>query len=1259
MLTSVVAQGDKVVGNPLVTWLDLYDKFGTNIGQYHFVFDGAGINVIAWISEFLTSAIGLILINTLGALILGLVNFVTNPDLLLGWIADIYGAIISGLHSVISPLWIAGIAATFVILRLILPSGGLAGNFGSTEVGKALKDSPLGRGWGWTKGQAKYSGEGDIRDFLETLGHAAVVFVIIIFLTINPVEMIVKIVAFVSGLGEVVTSTGGDNPVQAGGYAQDILMTLYMLINFGGLPVNNECYQVWSYDMANGTEDFFRCTGSVMEKADLGHLVTVIFGVLVITAMAYFMWTYFSRTIVFLAYALWDLGVLPYVLAFQMFKPEFKDNNRVVYDTALAKVTQAVVYVAYYVLGVFLLTSGPAIVLRSVGSIGLPVILNLIIVSAVFWGAAKLAPYILNPDLKNGRPNNLGGVKNKFVTYKLDGDGNRVIDWKQTSLRVKEEFKAGEVYTGFKGVKDTIKTKIGMTVTEVDKDKLQEELKAAIDALPPDTPPRIKDYVEGAYKNYRKSMSTLEAMDRVDYIRYKAGNLTEEEYENRKKERALQRQALRSVRDHMNKTQRMEPMILIPEHLRHLERFANRTQATKSEIDQAEKERVFENFKAVTGVEPSSIQKFYTVSDEVDRQQDKVEQLELRLKEAADRNDYALQKKYATELEGEKKELAELKKLAAAKSDFESTKFAEGLVLARNTDKEGKFTKFTFEHHDLKEEAKAASQKKEKKKIVEDFVKKTGYSASDYNTYMDVDNQLQIAENKLDGIQDEKRELRHRLEGREISPQAYKAAHKEIESKEAGLKKRVTFLQEMADQRDYLEGRNTETVVHPLAHHPSGDYPPTVVLSKVNGITDFDGDQQLIATAYLHSKVDAAVQEINSSVSPALSIIQSIQEVVGGQNSTSSNINEALGEIGEAVKGITVITQNYGDTTLVPEVQTAWVAAKNAVSVLEDVESTEDVEGKEAMLSTARRGVSDAFRELSSVSRNAGKSAARGVIESVFKDETQKLEEAARADNRVLSFSPIKIDPENPATWNMDALTKSVADAMEDIRRSNAAKVSPPSGGDLLVTGLNPSDVVTKSDLFEFLDRMSRGDINSSAVVHTLDTKYPYAVQEVLDIIASADLGHKFAEDISRGISEAVESLPGDVPLSMSLTDGTLRVFVPAGMYDVGSFVTQVGDEVQSADREGNVLPSSAHGDLTSPSEEFNGGALLDTAWRESRELHSLKGALVTADANGTSTFATSTDSTSFGVKFEGDTRSLDTSPDGRHLVFSHALPVT
>ena len=571
--------------NPLVEMLNLKDSYGINIGHYQMFFKSGLTNPISGIIGLISNLI-LIALITIFSLVFLLVKTITDADFLLGWLSNLLQSVLDAIHGIVPPIVLAALGFAVVLTRFTAPKvlgyGSGSNRFSSIEVFNNAGGKFKSRLEQHDQGKFDYTDDKNWKNFLENLFQASLIFVTILFLSANPLKWLVTLLDKVANIGSTISGSGN-----ATNSFLDILAPLVILANYGGDDKYAGCTNAWISAVQSGSDTAGQCTADGTPMS----LLLIVFTAIVFIAYTYYLFMMFSRGSLFLAYTIWDSLSLPYRLGWQMFKPDFSGNAKKWYDKMIDAVYDAAVYLAFYLLCVFLMTSVPVIVVNAAAQMGVSALISYIVLTAAFYFGGKNA-YRIGPKTDDDHAQSWGDLMNRIVVRNDVGS----IDFKAT---------ASQALTGeADGVKNFVSNLNGSdsgvggmnSMTDTQKKVFVDAMKNSIDN-------KFHSDLWGedaSAENIMKAMRTVKADKKnIDKARDKVnrdirrGRITTEEGMKKLKKLDEKEQAydkLIAAKENWENTKEDRfRMVPIPDHLKGTYFNENMLFASQHEIDEAER----------------------------------------------------------------------------------------------------------------------------------------------------------------------------------------------------------------------------------------------------------------------------------------------------------------------------------------------------------------------------------------------------------------------------------------------------------------------------------------------------------------------------------------------------------------------------------------------------------------------------------------------------------------------------------------------
>ena len=576
--------------NPLLEWMGMTDTNGVNLACYNPVYEDGVFHIISVIVGFVIGVI--VQIGMLFAgIALFLVRLLTDENLVLGYLGDTLQFVLDAIHYVIPPFALASLAFGIVMLRATAPGGGEGGNrfFEWLIPYDRFKDARnkipgIMRGQGFNY----YYAKDPVKTFTQSVTQALLVAGIIYLLSLNPVYILVRAINAVSGLGSSIIDSG-----DAGmSYATGMVEGLIGIVNFPQSGMYNEamtqCHSVWLRAMETSESDVLRACMGKMPTAGVVELLVAIMFLVVIGTLAYYLFQLFLRGSLFLGIVIWDFFILPYKLGWEMFKPDFTNGDRKWFDVIEETIFDFFLYLFYFLLIVFLLTSGPTIIVYLVSVGEMPALVQYLIIAILFYLGGKFAYKIAPSEQLSTRHTTSWADLAANVFYQDELTGKRRINWTQLGNNLKNtepvhyarSFGRKETTTeDIKNLNEERNNQVRKAIS--DAAELGLDANAPVPALYQD----MWDNTDSHLRNIPNQIASTNAL-------YAAGKISAEEREKRIDELQRRENILRDMQtakrdlapEHSNAIFSREKEV--PDRLKDI---LKKDRATQEEIDRAEK----------------------------------------------------------------------------------------------------------------------------------------------------------------------------------------------------------------------------------------------------------------------------------------------------------------------------------------------------------------------------------------------------------------------------------------------------------------------------------------------------------------------------------------------------------------------------------------------------------------------------------------------------------------------------------------------
>lgn len=596
--------------NALIEWMGIVDSSGTNVACYAPMYNDGVMNPISTLVGFLITTIVQIGIFITG-LMLTLVRLITDPDLLLNYMGDGLQAVLDAIHTIVPPVALASLGFGIAVLRSTAPAAAEGDGFFAWLVPKSAREKVSGNlpQFARINGFDYKKHKDPVRVFTRAITQGIVVFGTIYVLSLNPITLLTKAISAVASLGSALSTGAGEGTT----YATNIVENLVYLVNFPAGNVN--CIDTWKQAMATGDKATLE-TCTEVPDAGVHALLTSLLFVVVLGALGYYLWKLFQRGSLFLLITVWDFVTLPYKLGWEMFKPNFTSaNDRKWYDELMETIFEFFVYLIYFLIVVFLLTSGPAAVLMLFAGTEMHAVLQYIGISALLfaigYNAERIGP---GAQLRQNKPDSWSEMfssktiertifQGVYTRDDLTGQGS--INWHRLAENVKTSTAGQDVRALFN--KDGIegKDQALQAITAKDQEKrtaMEQIINSAFGQGKEDTPTAMQ---ERMYHNPEQFLNNLDNQRATVRRKMRDGKISKDEAVRRlsgldEREEAL-RQMIRLKEEAEDKKlvdKDSGKLVAIPLDLRDVKKFKNREFATEREI---EYERKLKNMNTIAG----------------------------------------------------------------------------------------------------------------------------------------------------------------------------------------------------------------------------------------------------------------------------------------------------------------------------------------------------------------------------------------------------------------------------------------------------------------------------------------------------------------------------------------------------------------------------------------------------------------------------------------------------------------------------------
>lgn len=838
------------------------DPQGVNLSDYHLLFSRPGLTEFLQYIFIFFAELVMYLLNTVVLFVLWLVQSLVGEGFILDFIVAVVDTVLKALHSFLPPFVLATLAFSIVVLRALLPSD-------SVLQGKMWEKIRVGK---FSKGLGVVDSP---RRLWDAIRQGVFVFIVVLLLSANPLKIVQRIAQFAASF-----AVDGNNGSVT--WATDLVQTLYSMTNFQ-VVVGDSCLGVWSNELASTYgEATATCVGLPPVEAGFSHVFMSLFSVLVYACIVVYLAVVLYRGVFLFAYAIWDVVTLPYVLAIHLFTPEATEDTRYAYDKAYEAIARAAVYLAYYVFAVFLLTSGPSIVLESVARVDAHWVFVYFLMAVSFLVAALIALHLLTPRINDGRPRGLLDLADRFgAVTSVDEQGRRKIRWKATAQTISSTLRQTTLVTSTVQLADTVSTHLGGPMLGGGQ-QLTEDQKKLLDSVQQDTGVRDQQrFAQMAVVSAERAEKKLQSDKSLLALKRRMKTLTPEQL-RAEEQRIVDRQLLiDAVRKSAEGKKFQASLVKVPAEYEYM--FAGRTHISTEELRQADLAHLNREVYAVTGVSVKSLAEFNTVGSRYAQLSHEMRELEDRRYQAQEVGDTAREAFFQEQLEQKRQELAELEPLKRAKDQFLNLRETSWAAPSRlHFDDLSKDLPVFVPRISERDRLRAEEREQEMRKL----------GITDEQTFEDFQNRhirLEETQRELDTLLMEESEVQREYRLGILSPQAFAAETKHLAARRKELEARKTHLAKLMNLAGDTSG---DTPAH------EGEYIEVEDLRYTDGQklrlpkhVGEDGevvmpDNKDVAQWIIHSEKQFAAEEVSRTFAPLTSALRVAQRKLSEDSDT-------------------------------------------------------------------------------------------------------------------------------------------------------------------------------------------------------------------------------------------------------------------------------------------------------------------------------------------------------------------------------------
>lgn len=386
--------------NPIIELFNVTDSNGVPLSDYSLVFTDAGAitNTPAFIFGRLLAEPIYIVMLTLLAPAIWVVNFITDPSQLTRILVDIGSKISSKAFAVISPLALGTLGFMLLAFRLlILPRREAAKKGGGGPPQKQKSVRVLGKtGYTFESTVMRGIGKDARKKPLDQLAAALILIIVSVIFTQRPFLVLQKLLEWAQRIIADLTGQSGTvaSPMMS------LVRGLTWIINFGGAIPEN-CDRIWAAAMQSGNGEALQsCLGPEQAANMTPSFVTAFLAALALAIgwiVLKFNWAFLKQATWFLAVVVWESILIPYLALRTIFQPN-RNNGRGSLDDILAIFRIIITYLCYFIGIVFLASVLPSALIGALQGIDANAIVQVAALGAVYWAFGK---YVI-PNIKPG-----------------------------------------------------------------------------------------------------------------------------------------------------------------------------------------------------------------------------------------------------------------------------------------------------------------------------------------------------------------------------------------------------------------------------------------------------------------------------------------------------------------------------------------------------------------------------------------------------------------------------------------------------------------------------------------------------------------------------------------------------------------------------------------------------------------------------------------------------------------------------------------
>lgn len=374
------------MSNPMLDFIDLVDKYGTQVSSYGVDFTGSLLTQIYRVpTELLVLFVQVVLTYAIW-----IVDLIINRGLFLGVAGSVYQSLLDSVYQYVNPLIIAMLAFMVLVTRMFVGD-------------KVTKKEKEGRITGFQMNYATLGGDEAFRKKLtsQIMNTALLMFIIMVAMA-NPFTLLTKAFSVITWtVARMAPETTGASPQVDG-----VLAPMLQLINYQDV-LSPACGESWSRTLSGGGNVAkLSCLTAPEEAATTAGPVTVLLAVMSIVMVAgfiYFSWVILMRFTWMLYKTIANVAIVPWQAAMLIANP---GNERQKLDTVKDRFLDAGKGLFWLIVTVFAASAVPAALLTALAKMDFPPLVSMLISSVGFYAAGKAANKTIGRKYKRDKEGN-------------------------------------------------------------------------------------------------------------------------------------------------------------------------------------------------------------------------------------------------------------------------------------------------------------------------------------------------------------------------------------------------------------------------------------------------------------------------------------------------------------------------------------------------------------------------------------------------------------------------------------------------------------------------------------------------------------------------------------------------------------------------------------------------------------------------------------------------------------------------------------